>query len=73
MSNVEYFQHLVDNCDEGPNKWVLQEQLQKETRRVAKKRIADRLEREKAETPIETPTLEDKPKRGRKPTNPQEE
>lgn len=71
MSNqVEYFQHLVDTCDNDNIKGVLMEQLQKEQKRVAKKRVADRLAREQAEAQVETPTQtdeEDKPKRGRKP------
>jgi hypothetical protein len=75
MSNqTEYFQHLVDTCTDDNIKWVLQEQLQKEERRVAKKRLADRLAREQAEAEAltETPTVEDKPKRGRKPTQQEE-
>ena len=69
MNQIDYFQHLVDTTEDPNMKWILQEQLQKEQRRVAKKRLADRLAREnaaKAEE-TETQTVEDKPKRGRKP------
>lgn len=75
MNNIEYFQHLVDTTEEPTMKWMLMEQLQKEQRRVAKKRLADRLAREEAEKAAEqepTPTVEESPKRGRKPKTQEE-
>lgn len=70
MANqIEMFQHLVDNCEDPNMKWILQEQLDKETRRVRKAKMLRQLEREQAlmTEEVETPILtDDQPKpRGR--------
>lgn len=72
MSNqIEYFQHLVDTAEDPTMKWVLEEQLQKERRRIAKKKLADRAARAKAETETqhteESVSVEEPKRRGRKP------
>ena len=73
MSNqIEYFQHLVDNCEDANTKWVLQDQLDKERRRVAKRKAAAKKAREEAANNTITPdsnpeptATDDKPRRGR--------
>lgn len=70
MSNqIEYFQHLVDTCEDANTKWILQMQLEKEQKRIAKIK-RERLEA--IEKPLsnteETVSVEEQPKRrGRKP------